>query len=71
MGECNFTKSSTPPWVFSSFFKLYKWYQIAQSITTNYSWINKLNDNSSKEFFLKRIKEYVSVFSVGQSMSID
>ena len=28
---CNFTKSNTPPWVFLTFFKLYKWYQIAQS----------------------------------------
>ena len=28
---CNFTKSNTPPWVFFTFFKLYKWYQIAQS----------------------------------------
>ena len=26
---CNFTKSNTPPWVFFTFFKLYKWYQIA------------------------------------------
>ena len=31
--SCNFTKSSTPPWVFFTFFKLYKWYQIAQRIT--------------------------------------
>ena len=30
---CNFTKSSTPPWVFFVFFKLYKWYEIAQSVT--------------------------------------
>ena len=30
---CNFTKSNTPPWVFFTFFKLYKWYQIAQSVT--------------------------------------
>ena len=30
---CNFTKSNTPPWVFSTFFKLYKWYQIVQSIS--------------------------------------
>ena len=30
---CNFTKSNTPPWVFFTFFKLYKWYQIAQNIT--------------------------------------
>ena len=30
---CNFTKSNTPPWVFFTFFKLYKWYQIAQRTT--------------------------------------
>ena len=30
---CNFTKSNTPPWMFFTFFKLYKWYQIAQRIT--------------------------------------
>ena len=30
---CNFTKSNTPPWVFLTFFKLYKWYQIAQSVS--------------------------------------
>ena len=27
------TKSKTPPWVFFTFFKLYKWYQTAQPIT--------------------------------------
>ena len=26
---CNFTKSNTPPRVFFTFFRLYKWYQIA------------------------------------------
>ena len=26
------TKSGIPPWVFFTFFKLHKWYQIAQSI---------------------------------------
>ena len=30
---CNFTKSNTPPWVLFKFFKLYKWYQIARSVT--------------------------------------
>ena len=30
---CNFTKINTPPWVFFTFFKLHKWYQIAQRIT--------------------------------------
>ena len=29
---CIFTKSITPPWVFLKFNKLYKWYQIAQSV---------------------------------------
>ena len=29
----NVTKSNTPPWEFFAFFKLYKWYHIAQSIT--------------------------------------
>ena len=33
MEECSFAKSSTPPWVFFTFFKLYKWYQFAQRIT--------------------------------------
>ena len=30
---CNFPESNTPPWLFFTFLKLYKWYQIAQSIT--------------------------------------
>ena len=29
---CNFTKSKNPPWVFYTFLKLYKWYQMAQSV---------------------------------------
>ena len=30
---CNFTESKTTPWVFFTFFKLHKWYQIAQRIS--------------------------------------
>ena len=30
---CNFTKINTSPWVFFTFLKLYKWYQITQRIT--------------------------------------
>ena len=30
---CNFTKLNTLPWVFFTFFKLYKWHQIAQRTT--------------------------------------
>ena len=33
INACNFTKCNTPPWVFFTFFKLYKWNQIAQSMT--------------------------------------
>ena len=29
----NCTKSNSPPWMFFTFLKLYKWYQIIQSIT--------------------------------------
>ena len=29
------TKSNTPPWMFFTFFKLYKWYQITQRITND------------------------------------
>ena len=34
------TKINTPPWVFT-FFKLYRWYQIAQRITFSNNWCNK------------------------------
>ena len=30
----NTPKINTPPWLFLTFFKLYKWYQIAQRTTT-------------------------------------
>ena len=30
---CNITKSNTPPWVFFTIFKLYRWYLIMQSFT--------------------------------------
>ena len=28
-----FTTSNTPPWMFFTFFKLHKWYQIGQSVS--------------------------------------
>ena len=39
---CNFTKSTTPPCVFFTFLKLYKWYQIAQTITNEHKIISTL-----------------------------
>ena len=44
---CNFTKSSSPPWVFFTFFKLYKCYQIAQNITTAH--LNPIQDGGGKK----------------------
>ena len=32
----NFTKTEIPPWVFFTFFKLYKWYQITQRVSNTY-----------------------------------
>ena len=37
--NCNFTKSDSPPCVFCTFFKLCKWYQIAQNIRYKNYWI--------------------------------
>ena len=31
---CNFTRSSTPPWVFFTFFESLKLYRIAQSVSS-------------------------------------
>ena len=42
---CNLTKSNTSPWVFFKFFKLYKWYQIAQNITYEISLLALANQN--------------------------
>ena len=52
---CNFNKINTPPWVFFLFFKLYRWYQITQSITNQkrnsamipkiYQFINNIDSN--------------------------
>ena len=34
---CNLTKSNTPPCAFFTFFRLYKWYHIAQRITYSFT----------------------------------
>ena len=41
MWASSFTKINTPPWVFFTFFKLYKWYRIAHRIT--YWFIQKID----------------------------
>ena len=39
---CTFTKSNIPPWVYFKFFKLCKWYQIAQSISHYFQFVTLL-----------------------------
>ena len=41
----NFTKINTPPWFFFTFFKLYKWHQIAQRITFTNSFQNAVQND--------------------------
>ena len=47
---CNFTKSKTPPWVFFTFFKLCKWYKIAQSISQTSANLSPCNNKLTKRF---------------------
>ena len=54
----NFTKNNTSPWVFFTFFKLYKWYQIAQRTTyAGKYWSQK--SSYKREFF---VSEYNKLF---------
>ena len=59
--SCNFTKISTPLWEFFTFFKLYKWYQIAQrdtyseAVTSVVSHLYFLNENYRYHPLLKAI----------------
>ena len=57
--SCNFTKISTPLWEFFTFFKLYKWYQIAQRDTF------RSRNFSSFSFIL--LKRKLSVSSIIES----
>ena len=45
---CNFIKSNTPPWVFFTFIKLYKWYQMAHA--SNLKLDAPRNRNKSRTF---------------------
>ena len=58
-----FTKSSIPPWVIFTFFKLCKWYQIAQSITYKYTWhiywVIKFNNKKKWRKFMKWMTEKI------------
>ena len=58
---CNFTKSNTPSWVIFMFFKLYKWYQIAQGITYKniaQNWQDIITKSDSKGL-LKMLQKFI------------
>ena len=52
---CDFTKINTPPWLFFTFFKLYKWYQIVQRATYYF------HNYSFKVSTLFKVKCYVTL----------
>ena len=54
---CNFTKSSIPPWVFFTLFKLYKWYQIAQNITYG------ISDSAFLSAYMHRISRHSIIYA--------
>ena len=59
---CKFTESIIPTWVFFTFFKLYKWYQIGQSITNDKLML--ANKNPRNLFPLFRHQNFYSQNSV-------
>ena len=60
-----FTKSNTPPWVFFTFLKLYKGYQIAQSITYE---LSELCENLFYLFHDRNICHVETIQWIGFSM---
>ena len=50
---CKFIKINTPPWMFFAFFKLYKWYQIAQAPHILKFLVEVYSIDNSMIYFLK------------------
>ena len=61
VADLNFTKSDIPPWVFFTFFKLYKWYQITHYIS-NLLWIPHKTFSILEELFSSSIFMKLPVF---------
>ena len=57
--DCNFSKINTLPWVFFIFFKLYKWYQIAQRIKYNRKHYKPISNHFSHFYTLWRHQKEV------------
>ena len=59
---CSFTKTNTPSWVIFTFFKLYKWYQIAQR-TTNVSSIIPVHKKTCSKLKVKLADYYTKCWT--------
>ena len=57
---CKFTKLNTPLWVFFTFFKLYKWYQIAQF--TKYGFLMISREDTKLEKKVRRSQLMASYY---------
>ena len=57
---CNFTTSITPPWVFFTFLKFFKWYQIAESVSFENSDMNMSDTLSVNKLLWRRFTVLMS-----------
>ena len=64
--SCNIDKCNTPPWVFFTFFRLHKWYQIAQR-TAMITFMTRKDLNFCDQIFYtvaildKKFKFFISI----------
>ena len=59
-----------PPWVFFTFFKLYKWYQIAQRTTCMILFTEAINQNCSVKILFWNISSNLRKIIICQSLFI-
>ena len=68
------SKSNTPPWVFFMFFKLYKWYQIAQRTTLmiikNNKPFIKIRNHGTQHAILKMIETQETKLNMGHKAGV-
>ena len=68
MKECYFIKRNTPPLGFLTFFKLYKWYKIAQRIILEQLW--NIKYSIGLESYLNKPNRLINVFRLQVSNSV-
>ena len=68
MEECYFIKINTPPLGFLTFFKLYRWYKIAQRIILQQLWNRKYS--IGLESYLNKPNRLMNIFRLQVSNSV-